>query len=125
LLDLLVTSTLCEGLVLPMVTLPKSRLLGLTLIFAFGSAKTAAGAAMLIKKRAKLKTENAKIDDFGRTMTNPPKNCAATNVYEIASLITFLSSIKNVPDSVRIQLPTPQNGAQSASALRTLRVALP
>ena len=95
LLDLLVASTVCEELVLPMATLPKLRLLGLTLSFAFGCAKTAAGAAMLITKRsAKLKPENAKIDDFGRDMVNPPRNRAVTNVFLNPSSPSFPNPAK-------------------------------
>jgi hypothetical protein len=44
----------------------------------FPPASARLGAARLIAKRSatKFKTENKKIDDFGRDMINPPENSA-------------------------------------------------
>jgi len=58
-LELLVADTVCSGLVLPIATLPKLRLLGLIFRCAFPfCAKTGVGEAKPIIKR-KVKTENA------------------------------------------------------------------
>ena len=61
-LELLLTDTVCCGLVLPTATLPKLRLLGLIFRCAFpfaeSSANASAGESRLIVKRT-VKTENA------------------------------------------------------------------
>ena len=78
LVKVLVAVTVCDGLVVPTVTLPKARLVGLTT-----SPCAMAGLAAarpITKRREKLRTENVKMDDFDRDMANPPKNSAATNV---------------------------------------------
>src|ERR1700720_1323848 len=76
-LEPLVASTVCSGLVLPTGTLPKLRLLGLTLRFAFpfeaSAAKTVADAARLIV-RSRVKNPSAKSDDFVRDMAFLPRN---------------------------------------------------
>jgi hypothetical protein len=76
-LEPLVASTVCSGLVLPTGTLPKLRLLGLTLRFAFpfaaSAAKTGADAARPIV-RSRVKNPSAKIDDFVRDMAFLPGN---------------------------------------------------
>jgi hypothetical protein len=70
-LMMLVAWTVCEGLVVPTLTLPKARLVGLSFS---DCALASAGAAKPIKKRsAKLKTENVKVDNLGRDMINPPE----------------------------------------------------
>lgn len=60
-LELLLTDTVCCGLVLPIATLPKLRLLGLNLRCAFpfpeSSANASAGETRLIVNR-RVKTEN-------------------------------------------------------------------
>jgi hypothetical protein len=77
--ELLVANTLCGGLVVPTVTLPKLRLVGLTFrcAFPFPGSFAKAGVEMArpkAKRRVKLSTENANSDDFGRDMDDPPKN---------------------------------------------------
>ena len=80
-LKVLVAVTVCEGLVVPTLTLPKARLVGLT-------TKSPAEAGFAVaspnaKRRKKLKTESAKVDDFGRNMINPPEsNPVTTNASE-------------------------------------------
>ena len=76
-LEPLVASTVCAGLVLPTGTLPKLRLRGLTLRFAFpfaaSAAKTGADANRPIV-RSRVKKESAKDDDFVRDMAFLPRN---------------------------------------------------
>ena len=75
-----VAVTGCEALVVPTDAPTKLRLLGET-----ASVGGAANAGLALtspseKKRAKLKTENAKMDKFDRDMVIPPMNSAVTNV---------------------------------------------
>jgi hypothetical protein len=83
-LDLLVASTVCCGLVLPTGTLPKLRLLGLTLRFAFpfgaSLAKTGADAPRPIV-RSRVKNPSAKSDDFVRDMAFLPRNKKSQRVF--------------------------------------------
>jgi hypothetical protein len=77
--ELLVANTLCGGLVVPTVTLPKLRLVGLTFrcAFPFPGSFAKAGPDMprpRAKSRVKLSIENEKSDDFGRDMDDPPEN---------------------------------------------------
>ena len=67
---MLVANTVCDGLVVPMTTLPKLRLVGLTFS---DCALAIAGAAKPIAKM-RVKTENAKRDDFVRYMAFLPRN---------------------------------------------------
>ena len=81
-LEPLVASTVCSGLVLPTGTLPKLRLLGLTLRFAFGAAAANAGAdATRPIVRRRVKNASAKIDDFVRDMAFLPRNTGSTSVF--------------------------------------------
>jgi len=80
LLEVFVAVTVFEELVVPTVTLPKARLVGLTLKPLPSARARLAFARPIAKKRAKLKTMNAKKDDFGRAMINPPRNRTVTNV---------------------------------------------
>jgi hypothetical protein len=78
-LELLVANTLCGGLVVPIATLPKSRFVGLSrrCAFPFPGSSAKAGRDMArpsAKSRMKLRIENAKRDDLGRDMDDPPKN---------------------------------------------------
>jgi hypothetical protein len=71
----LVAVTDWAGLVVPMTTLPKLSWSGLTRSCSSFSPNADAipGVARLIaKRRAKIRAENAKMDDFGRDMVNPP-----------------------------------------------------
>jgi hypothetical protein len=70
---LLVPVTVCEGLVVPTETVPKLRLVGLTV--KLGGSASALGDARptTTKRSARLKTENAERNYFGRAMINPPK----------------------------------------------------
>jgi hypothetical protein len=72
----LVAVTLCDGLVVPTLTLPKARLVGLTTSAPDGSCAWANLAAErpITKRRVKLKTVNAKRDDFVRDMAFLPRN---------------------------------------------------
>ena len=80
-LKVLVAVTVCEELVVPTLTLPKARLVGLTTKSAAEAGFAAASPNA--KRRKKLKTENAKMDDFGRNMINPPEsNPVITNASE-------------------------------------------
>jgi len=80
-LKVLVAVTVCEELVVPTLTLPKARLVGLTTRSAAEAGFAAASPNA--KRRKKLKTENAKMDDFGRNMINPPEsNPVITNASE-------------------------------------------
>jgi hypothetical protein len=70
-LMMLVASTVCDGLVVPMTTLPKLRLVGLTLS---DCALASAGAAQPAIAKSRVKTENAKRDDFVRDMAFLPRS---------------------------------------------------
>ena len=64
----LVAVTVCDGLVAPTLTLPKLRLVGLT---------TSPAAALAVPRpitKRRVKTENAKRDDFVRDMAFLPRN---------------------------------------------------
>src|ERR1700730_17877857 len=79
-LEPLVASTVCSGLVVPTGTLPKLRLCGLTLRFAFpfaaSAAKTGADANRpIVRSRVK----NAKRVDFVRYMVFLPRNTNLIN----------------------------------------------
>ena len=78
----LVASTVCAALVVPTATLPKLRLPGLTLRFAFpfaaSAAKTGADAARPIAKSS-VKNANAERDDFVRDMVFLPRNTNLIN----------------------------------------------
>ena len=83
-LELLVASTVCSGLVDPTGTLPKLRLPGLTLRFAFPFAASAAKAgadAVRPIVRSRVKNASAKIDDFVRDMAFLPRNTDSTSVF--------------------------------------------
>ena len=73
-LEPLVASTVFSGLVLPTGTLPKLRLPGLTLRFAFAVAAFAVADAARPIVRSKVKNPSAKTDDFVRDMTFLPRN---------------------------------------------------
>jgi hypothetical protein len=80
-----VAVTICAGLVVPMTTGPKLRLSGFSSRFGSPPATASAGAAKPIAtSRAKLRTENAKMNDFGRDMVNPPMNSAVTSAFRRA-----------------------------------------
>jgi hypothetical protein len=80
-----VAVTICAGLVVPMTTGPKLRLSGFSSRFGSPPATASAGAAKPIAtSRAKLRTENAKMNDFGRDMVNPPMNSAVTSAFRSA-----------------------------------------
>jgi hypothetical protein len=66
----------------------------------FPPASARLGAARLIARRSatKLKTENKKIDDFGRDMINPPEN---------SPVATYVKALKAHPHC-RL-FPTPEN----------------
>jgi hypothetical protein len=81
-LNVLVTVSVCEALVVPTLTLPKLSLVGLAdssctpSVSASKIASAGFGATRPItRRRAKLKTKNPKMDDFGRAMADPPTNC--------------------------------------------------
>ena len=79
-LEPLVASTVCSGLVVPTGTLPKLRLRGVTLRFAFpfegSAAKTGADANRpIVRSRVK----NAKRVDFVRDMVFLPRNTNLIN----------------------------------------------
>jgi hypothetical protein len=69
----LVAVTVCDGLVVPTLTLPKARLAGLTISCAEAGV---AAASPIEKRRKKLRTENVKMDNFDRNMVIPPMNSA-------------------------------------------------
>jgi hypothetical protein len=97
----LVSVSVCEGLVLPTVTLPKLSNGGfsssLPVSLPLLSANARLGAAKPITRRsAKLKTENVKIDDFGRDMFNPRTNTAVTNVCESPHLTSRSSAPEKI-----------------------------
>jgi hypothetical protein len=73
-LEPLVARTVFSGLVLPTGTLPKLRLPGLTLRFAFAVAAFAVADAARPIVRSKVKNPSAKTDDFVRDMTFLPRN---------------------------------------------------
>jgi hypothetical protein len=78
-LELLVANTVCAGLVVPTLTLPKSSFFGSSFRcpFPFACASADTGAAKLnAHSSAKLRTENARTADFGRNMETPPRNGA-------------------------------------------------
>lgn len=79
LVKVLVAVTVCDGLVVPTLTLPKARLVGLTSSCPCAAAGSAA-ARSIEQRRKKLRTENVKMDNFDRGMVIPPMNSAATNV---------------------------------------------
>jgi hypothetical protein len=68
------TVSVCEALVVPTVTLPKLSDEGLPSSgsVSFANARLAF-ARPSSRRRAKLKTENVKMDDFERDMINPPE----------------------------------------------------
>jgi hypothetical protein len=70
-LMMLVAVTGCAGLVVPITTLPKLRLVGLR--FSDCALASAGVARPIAKRSAKPRTENAKADDFGCDMINPPE----------------------------------------------------
>jgi hypothetical protein len=79
--EVFVAVTVCEGLVVPTVTLPKARLVGLTLKPLPSASARLAFARPIAKRRVKVKTENAKKDDFGRAMINSSRESdSVTNV---------------------------------------------
>jgi hypothetical protein len=83
LVKVLVAVTVCDGLVVPTLTLPNARLVGLTTSWPLDPPCADAGlgaARPIAKRRKKLRTENVKMDDFDRDMANPPMNSAATKV---------------------------------------------
>ena len=85
-LELLVANTLCAALGVPTVTVPKSRLLVLRFRRAFPFPEFLAKAGVdapspITKNRAKLRSEKAKSDGFGRDMGIPPKIVARTRVF--------------------------------------------
>jgi hypothetical protein len=76
----LVIVSVCEGLVVPTVTLPKLSTTGLASnspvsLLVFANARLAF-ARPSSRRRAKLKIVDVKTDDFGRDMINPPENRA-------------------------------------------------
>jgi hypothetical protein len=84
-LELLVANTLCGALGVPTVTVPKSRLCVLRdrCAFPFPGFLAKAGVDVIspiAKSRAKLRTEKAKRDGFGRDMSNPPETVAHERV---------------------------------------------
>jgi hypothetical protein len=85
-LKVLVAVTLFDGLVFPTLTLPKARLVGLT--FREPSPLSAnarlAFARPSSRRTAKQKPENAKVNDLGRNMINPPESNPVTNFCESA-----------------------------------------
>jgi hypothetical protein len=70
---LLVPVTVCEGLVDPTATTPKLRLVGVTVKLGGSANVRLAVARPSSRRRAKVKTENVKPDDFGCVMNNPPE----------------------------------------------------
>jgi hypothetical protein len=86
----LVAVTDWAGLVVPMTTLPKLSWSGLTRSCSSFSPNADAipGVARLIaKRRAKIRAENAKMDDFGPDMVNPPMDSGAvTNASQNAHI---------------------------------------
>lgn len=91
-----VAFTARDPLWVPTVTVPKAMLLGDT-----NSAESAwagfASANPTRRKRLKQKTENAKRDDFGRDIVDPPELRAATHVYENAQHNCPKTGSKNAP----------------------------
>ena len=97
----LVAVTVWAGLVVPTTTLPKSSCSGFTSSSSSFSPHAYAipgRARMSAKRRAKLRTENAKMDNFGRDMANPPKSSAVTNGFQ--SVPHPLSPADKLADSV-------------------------
>jgi hypothetical protein len=84
LLSVLVATVVCDGLVVPTLTLPKLRVSGLACSSSVASFSAKAGLAAakpIARRRAKLKTKNVKKDDFGRDMINSSReNDSVTNV---------------------------------------------
>jgi hypothetical protein len=80
----LVAVTGCEALVVPTVTLPKLSAVGVASRSPVSLLSSHANAGLglarpISRRRAKVKTENAKMDDFCRDMVNPPKSRTARN----------------------------------------------
>ena len=82
-LELLAANTLCAALGVPTVTVPKFKLFVLRFRWAFPFPEFLAKAAVdvtspIAKSRAKLRTEKAKRDGFGRDMRIPLRISGAT-----------------------------------------------
>lgn len=73
-LELFVANTLCAALGVPTVTVPKSRVFVLRFrrAFPFFAKAGVDVPSPITKSRAKLRTEKAKRDGFGRDMSIPP-----------------------------------------------------
>ncbi len=107
---LLMANTVCADLVVPVTTLPKSRLSGLSSSRPFrfpSSMKATAGAAERIaNKSRKLRTENAKVDDFGRNMADPPAEQRRDKRFAKARAVPCLSqTILRISRLVRLITP--------------------
>jgi hypothetical protein len=118
-LELLVANTLCAALGVPTVTLPKLRLFVLRFRCAFPFPGFLAKAGVdvtspIAKSRAKLRTEKAKRDGFGRDMSIPPKIVAHERISEPRT-VTTPAPTKNLRISCPIGNPAVQPSPHSES----------